>query len=224
MLLSITLLLSACQNPAQNTEQPEPEVIQAEEKSTTQELVRQSFDDYKSAIMNDQGELAIKYLDENTIGYYDRISKLTRVANREEILQLPFMDKIIILSIRMKATPEEIKSFNGERLLVFAIKNGMVGKDSVANNSIGDVVIEDNAVKGEILVKEKKTKIFMSFNQDEVGNWKIDLTSLFEVSSATFEKILAESSEDEETIILSMLEVTFGEKPKSSIWDSLEKE
>lgn len=183
-----------------------------------EETVRLSFDNYKSAILNDKGEDAVNYLDANTIGYYSGILKLVKNANRNELSSLSLMDKLMVLIIRNKATKQEILSLDGKGLLVYAIKNWMVGKDSVMNNSIWEVSIDTDFAKGEMLVNGKKSWLYFQFHK-ETNSWKLDLTSIFPMSNAAIKKVADESGLSEDEFILSLIEYSSNKKPNANIWN-----
>jgi hypothetical protein len=123
-------------------------VISSNGQTGKEALVKQAFDDYKSAILNDKGEDALKYINSRTIKYYTEIIDLVKNADSAQVNSLSLIDKITVFSIRHRATREEILAMGGTDLFVYAIKKGMVGKNSVANNSIGKVTIDGAFAKG----------------------------------------------------------------------------
>ncbi|MFK7749820.1 MAG: hypothetical protein AB8B65_15600 [Kordia sp.] len=185
------------------------------------ELVRKSFENYKSAILNDKGEEAVKYVDSRTLKYYSEMLEKTKSADSLELNNLALMDKLMVLSIRHQTSKKEILSFDGKELLVYAIKEGMVGKNSVANNSIGDIKIDGTFAKGQLIVNGRKVPIYMHFYKED-DTWKIDLTSIFPPVANAFKKVQEQSGFDANEYILSLLEMVTGRKPGSEIWKKIE--
>jgi len=184
-------------------------------------LVRAAFDSYKSSILNDKGEEALKYVDSRTVKYYGDILDLVKNADAEKIEQLSILDKLMVFSIRHRASKEEILSFDGKGLLVYAIKKGMVAKNSVANNSIGEVVIDGDFAKGKFVANGKETPLYFHFYKEE-NQWKVDLTSLFPVANAAVKKMADDSGQGESEYILSLLEMMTGKKPAEEIWNPIQ--
>ena len=183
--------------------------------------VRKSFENYKSAILNDKGEEAVKFVDSRTIKYYSDILVKIKGADSVEVNSLGLMDKIMVFSIRHRATPAEILSLDGKGLLVFAIKKGMVGKNSVANNTIGDIEVDGTFAKGQFIFNGEKAPFYFHFyKEDEI--WKIDLTSVFYIGTAAFRKMQEDSGLDENEFLFSLLERLTGRKPGSEIWKKIE--
>jgi len=189
-------------------------------QKSEEKLVRKSFDNYKSSILNDKGEEAVKYVDSRTIKYYSDILELVKTADSSKVETLSILDKIIVFSIRHRTSKEDVLSFDGKTLLVFAIKSGMVGKNSVANNSIGDVTIDSSFAKGQFIANGNKGPFYFHFYKEE-QLWKIDLTSLFPVSTTAFKKMADDSGQNENEYLFSLLEMITGNKPNSQIWQPI---
>ncbi len=126
----------------------------------------------------------------------------------------------MVLSIRHRTSKEDILSFNGEKLFIYAIEQGMVGKSSIGNNAIGETIITDNFAKGTFLFQGQKTPYFFHFYKED-GQWKIDLTALFDISAGAFEQMIASSGKDENNYLLELLEILTGNKPDNTIWRPL---
>lgn len=183
-------------------------------------LVKKSFDNYKSAILNDNGEEAVKYVDNRTIKYYSDILELVKSADSSKIETLSILDKLMVFSIRHRTSKDDILSFEGKSLLVYAITSGMVGKNSVANASIGEVIIENDFAKGQFIANGQKAPFYFHFYKEE-EQWKIDLTSIFPVSTMAFKKIVDESGENQNDYLFSLLEMITGKKPGIEIWQPI---
>lgn len=215
IVLVSSLFLFGCGNNDLQISKQNSIQIQSQE-----DLVKKAFNNYKSSILNDKGEDAVSYLDTNTIEYYDKILELVKNADHKKITSLSLMDKLMVILIRHTATREDIFSFDGRKLLVYAIKNGMVGKDSVVNSSIGEVSVNEDFAKGEMLVNDKRSSLYFHFYKEN-GVWKVDLTSIFDLSNMAFKKMVEESGQTEDDFIFLIIESSSGKKPNSDIWEPL---
>lgn len=189
-------------------------------QKSEEKLVRKSFDNYKSSILNDKGEEAVKYVDSRTIKYYSDILELVKTSDSSKVVTLSIHDKLMVFSIRHRISKEDVLSFDGKTLLVFAIKSGMVGKNSVANNAIGDITIDSSFAKGQFIANGNKAPFYFHFYKEE-QLWKIDLTSLFPISTIAFKKMADDSGQNENEFLFSLLEMITGNKPNSQIWQPI---
>jgi hypothetical protein len=206
-LILFIALITSCESP-QDKAKPVDETG----------AVRAAFDNYKSAILNDQGEDAVKYVDSRTMKYYSDMLELVKNANEAEVNALSVVDKMMVLTVRHRTSKEDILSFDGKELLVYAIKSGMVGKNSVSDNTIGEITIDNNFAKGQLISKGQKAPFYFHFYKED-DQWKIDITSIFSVATATFENIIQESGQEENEFIFSLLEMVSGKKPGPEVWE-----
>ena len=95
-------------------------------QTSEENLVKNSFDKYKTAILKDKGEEAVQFVDSRTIKYYSDILELVKSADSSKVETLTILDKLMVFSIRHRTSKQNILSFNGKSLLVYAIKSGMV--------------------------------------------------------------------------------------------------
>ncbi|MGN7884932.1 hypothetical protein [Dyadobacter sp. 22481] len=185
---------------------------QAEEQQ-----VKKTFDNYKSAILNDKGEEAVEQVDTKTIAYYGDILEKVKTADSLKVDKLSLMDKLIVLVVRHRIPKEEIMKTNGKQLLVTAIKMGMVGKSSVINNEVGTVKVNGDFASGELLVRGQKTPLAFEFHKEN-GLWKLDLTAIFPAGEAAFRQMVKQSGEPENEYLLSLIQLTTGKEPGAEVW------
>jgi hypothetical protein len=179
--------------------------------------VRTSFNNYKNAILNDKGEEAVLYVNEKTITYYGEMLEKVKTSDSTEVEALNLLDKLMVFVIRHRTSKQDIMSFDGKSLLVYAIKNGMVGKGSVMNNSIGDVKVDGTFAKGAFVSNGQVTPLFFDFNKEN-NKWKVDLTSVLPASTMAFQKMVDDSGKTENEFLFSILEMLTGRKPGAEIW------
>lgn len=189
-------------------------------QKSEEKLVRKTFESYKDCILKDKGDEAANYVDSRTIKYYAGILEKTRTADSLETDALDIMDKLMVLLIRHRVTKEEILSFDGKSLFVHAIKEGMVGKNSVSNNEVGDINIEGEFAKGQLMVHGQKAPFYYHFYKEE-GTWKIDLTSIMSIGTMAFKKMQEDSEMSENEYLMMLIEMSTGKKPATDIWQNI---
>ncbi len=182
--------------------------------------VKQCFNNYKQAILVSDGEEAIKWVDEHTLQYYEEILSFSLSADSSAIQERTLMDKLTILSIRHRVPKEEVLKMSGDDFFKYAINEGMVGKNSVMNIEIGEVSIEGEFATGNIVASGQKSPLNFHFYKEEDA-WKIDLTSIFQVSNAGLSSMIKSNGMTENEFIFSSLEMLTGKKVEDSIWEPL---
>jgi hypothetical protein len=138
-------------------------------------------------------------------------------ADSAETNALSIMDKLIVFRVRGYVPKSEILSFNGNSFFVYAVKSGMVGKSSVSNVSIGEVTVNGSFANGQFAGKKPKKELALNFYKEN-GQWKIDLTSLFPLSTSMFRQMQAGSGKSENVYLCDLLETVTNKKPGNQIW------
>ena len=183
--------------------------------------VRKAFEGYKTAILNDKGEKAVDFVDSRTVSYYGRMAEQTRTADSLTLESMNILDKLMVFSIRQRATREEILSFDGRGLLIYAIESGMVGKNSVAGNTIGEVEVDADFAKGQFIANGKPAPFYFHFYKED-GQWKVDLTSLFPIATTAFTTVAQQSGKGENEFLFGLLELANGKRPGREVWQTVE--
>lgn len=186
-------------------------------QSSEEALVKEAFNHYKSSILNEKGEEAVKYVNSKTIAYYDEILRKVKNADSAEVNALSVLDKLMVFSVRHRTSRADILSFDGKALLVYAIKSGMVGKSSVINLSVGEIKTGGNYANGVVVTNGKATPLSFGFTKEN-GQWKIDLTSILPASAAAFEAMVKDSGQEENEFFFSILNILTGKTPGPEIW------
>ena len=187
------------------------------ESSHEKELVNASFENYKNSILNDKGEESIKYVDKRTLKHYAHILELVKTADSLTLEASTLLDKFFVLAVRHTTEKDLLLKMTGDELFIYAIKNGMVGKESVVDASMGDIEIDNDFAVGEFQSKGKNTGLKLHFYK-EAGAWKADLTSLFAFSNVGFKKMITESGLAENECLLQILENAYEKQPTNNLW------
>ena len=186
-------------------------------QTSSEDSVKTCFMNYRSAILNDKGDDAVQYLDSRTVAYYDYILAQTITADSSKLATFSTMDKLMVLMIRHRIDTTTIFSLDGKELIVLAIQMGMIGKNSVINNSVAEVKIDQNFARGQLAVNGKPQSVYFHFYREE-KQWKIDLTSIFPLGETAFNNVIAESKLSNDDFIFDLLTRLTGIKPDGKIW------
>jgi hypothetical protein len=182
--------------------------------------IRKSFNDYKAAILASDGDKAVTYVDQNTIEYYNGILENTLKSDSLTISNLEMIDRVVILMVRQSTTTNELESMDGNALFVYAVDNGLVGKNSVQNNTIGTVEVNEDSAKATLNMNGKSTETAFNYHLED-GVWKIDLTSIFPEAEIALKSLVKSSGKSENEYIMMVIQFVTNEKPKPNIWQPL---
>lgn len=184
------------------------------------EGINECFNGYKAAILSKNGGEAIKFVDTRTLNYYTQMLEYAISINSTELQEKSFLDKLMILSLRHRATADELHNFTGETLFKWAVESGMIGKESVQNTSIGKIEMNGQTAKAQFINNGQPTPFQYEFVKAE-ESWKIDLTSMFDISEKALLQMAKRQDMSQQEFIYFMLKMVTGKEVDPNIWYKL---
>lgn len=179
--------------------------------------VRQTWENYKKAILGKDGAAALALVNQTTVGYYGQMRTLALRATEAEVKALSVTNKIMVLSYRHRLSPEQLEAMNAEELFVHGVSQGWIGEQGVLRTTLGSVRVSGGVASGEAIVGGKATPLTYRFER-EGGKWKIDLAALMPVADIAMRAVIKELKVEEDQFILDILESLSGVKPSADIW------
>ena len=184
--------------------------------------IRDCFNRYKKAVLNDRGKEAVECVDQKTIKYYEDVLEWTKSAKRQEVEQMSFMDKMMVLMLRHRIPQETVRLKSGKELIICGVENGMIGKDSVANLELEAITVNDDFASAKITINGRAAPINYRF-AFENGQWKMNLTSILPPAGMAMKAIAQQQGMTDNDFIFFLLENVNGMKPTDSIWEPLQR-
>ena len=178
--------------------------------------VHESFELYREAILAGDGEMAVQYLNQASMDYYDDVLKAALYLKESEFEKRTILDKMMILRLRMNFTAKELKNMNGRELIVYSIQKGWIGKSSVVNIELS----EETKIKGdwatiEVLQNGQGSDLNFIF-QKENDIWKLDINEIFKITNMTLAYFVKQSDYTEKEFIEMVLESADNKKVQKS--------
>ena len=187
---------------------------------TDEKEIRDCFTRYKQSILNTQGKVAVEYVDQKTIKFYDEILEQVKSARRPDIEQETFIVKMMILTIRHRVPKETILSMSGKELVIYSVESGMISKDSVAKLELGTVIVNGDVASTTIVSDGIQAPFGFSF-VFEGGRWKMNLISFLSVGEKALKVVAQQQKMSENDFIFFLMENSTGKKPTASVWEPL---
>lgn len=123
-----------------------------------------------------------------------------------------------VLPMRHASNKRKILSFTGSSLFIYAVDNGMVGKEQVQNNSIGTITIGGNVATAQLKVDGTATPFAFTFRKTGRKKWALDLSAVMKDSEAALETTIANLGMTKEDFIMQMLPLSNGQPVDAKIW------
>lgn len=206
LIVFLVLLVSACTLP----------LHPPADESLDQQAVRQNFNAYKYALLNDLGNEAADLVSEKTLRRYDHLRQLALTSDTNELKELPSFTRLVVLAMRHHISASNLRKMQGREIFAFGIKNQWVAKDSVAPFELGNINVYGNYASGEVLHGGNLSSSFLEFRKEN-DVWRINLLPLLERVGKERSAQL-NSYPDENKTILAIIEQMSGRKVDPAIW------
>ena len=184
--------------------------------------VRACFGNYRTAILAEEGQEALRFVDRRTLDYYGRILDIALRGNRETVAGLSTINKLMVLILRHRIPLDSLKEMTAESLFIHAAEHGWVGKNDVIANELGKVVVFGTYALAVHISVGQESPFQYRFEKED-GRWKLDLTSIMPVVDQCFKQVIRESGLPEDEYLFSLIESDSGRKVSDTIWDPIVK-
>jgi hypothetical protein len=183
--------------------------------------IRSTYANYGNALLNLDGDEAVKYVAASTIEYYGQMNDIALTGSESDVKALPVMDKMLVLTLRHMADPQLLSAMTADEMFSYAVNERIINEKSVTDSEIGTIIVMSDEAYATIVINGQESPMDVFTFKMESDQWKIDLLTVIALGNA--ELILALESEgiDEDEFIFSALEGASGEVPSEDLWQPI---
>jgi hypothetical protein len=182
------------------------------------DLVRQTYENYKSSILENRGADASELVSVRTLEYYDNMILHAISSDSITIANLPFYDAFSVLVMRHYLLKEELLKMDSKTFFIYIIENDFFEKEKIIDTKVGDVKINRNFALGKMILKDQELPLFLNFYKEN-DLWKFDLVSQIKTSTSYFTDYFKSSELTVNEFINEALFRLNGKEPSPSIWN-----
>ena len=187
-----------------------------DKKQEQQEIIK-TWKKYRTAFSNNLGNECSKYIDSESVIYYNNMLTLVRTADSAAVEQLRVDQKLTVLLARHTMLPEEIRKLNGVTFFENLIKLGEGGGLSNAPD-FEFVTVSPTQANAYVVDSNGKRGLNVLFNKEN-DIWKINLAYLSgQLSKSDWDNIINESGKTEHEFINEVLMLANDKVPANSAW------
>ena len=195
-----------------------PQIVFAE----AEKEIEKSFNAYKSALSQGDGEEASKYVTKSTIDYYEGVKSDALRMKKDELKKLSVFDKIIILRIRHEIDKDTLAKWSGKDLFVAGVDRGWIDKNSMKEFSLGEYKVEKN--KASVSILKGKILVPYKINFAKEGHWRIDLNSILAGIAPFMDQVIKGTGLTEDQFVVETLNSISKTKLDDKVWEPLVNE
>lgn len=177
---------------------------------TDTSAIEKAFLQYRDALLEDNGSKAAELVDAGTIKYYDEMLAHALNIPRQNLLQLDFTSKFMVLRIRHEFNKSQIEKMTGRELLVIGVERGWTSKSWVSKvKQLVNIKVELDKASASIPLAPN-IPIFHFLN--ESGQWKLNLLPILEMFNVAIKLQVTKSGLTEEEFIMRLLSTLSSKK------------
>ncbi|MCA6073801.1 hypothetical protein [Fulvivirga sedimenti] len=192
-----------------------PAVLFAQE-----EEVKATFDSFKAAMVEGNTDAVLALTSASSMEYYSNMLDMVLYADSAKVAALPLIQKIGVLGTRVRIPKEDLIGMDGESFFRYNIDNNKQNSQQIQMLGIGDVMsVDDNTAQGQVTANGQALPMSINFVQ-EGSDWKIDMSSLENMSEGQLNQIIQQSGMDFNQF-LKMAMAQQGMEVDDSIWQPL---
>lgn len=183
---------------------------QFSEEAKDQEEIIKVFEDYKSAVLADNGPKAAKFVSSEIFQYFDKMKFAALNYDREKLQsELTVADQITVLRLRKELPAKKIKKLSGKALFINAINQQWLDKEYLPKVSLVNISAKNGVALADHMVDGYNTGAKVRFIYENRG-WKFDPYALLAGSEVAFERGLPKDLEQRNQVITAAIESTIG--------------
>lgn len=185
--------------------------------SSDQRSVRQSFEAYKYALLNNLGKEAADLISTKTIQHYEQLRTWTLTASSKELKSIDPFDRLAVLALRHNIPPALLPVMSAKDIFGYGVKEDWVAKSTVAPYEIGTINVYGDYAVTNLLYWDQSTDGFIEFHK-EGGIWRLNILPLLEKTRHQFVARLNSLNVNENKEIISIIESMSGRNVGDKIW------
>jgi hypothetical protein len=168
------------------------------------------FYNYKAAVDRLDVEGAARYLDSNTMKFYDEVLLKIKTAEEDALLEMDFTSWYMVMFVRFMAPEGSIgKMETGKDVLLFMMRNNLRGQ--LHELEVMDVDVYDKNAVVYVMKEGQIQDAAYNFVQYGDADWRLDYTKRFATSNQGLQvalgnkEIMIAYNHDKKTLLNTMI-------------------
>ncbi|MCT4582962.1 MAG: hypothetical protein N4A35_16235 [Flavobacteriales bacterium] len=187
------------------------------DKKKEEHAIKKTYEKYKTAILNKDGDTASSFLSISSLEYLDNIVYKALFLDSIELIEEPNINKLYILFARANSIDKDMR---GNKLFSKMINLGFMESNGYANTSISHITFYSSSAKAQVTQngKEKEGLILEYFKENKT--WKLNLFSKKFLKNVNYllDNLAKENEMDINDFLISAINFSLNKNINSKIW------
>jgi hypothetical protein len=185
-----------------------------------QKKILDTWKKYRTAFSNNMGQECSKYIDFETVNYYNHLLTLVKTADSSTVEQLRMDQKLSVLLARHTIPRSEILKLNGVTLFESLVRRDEGGGLKETPN-IEFLSVTPTTAEAQVIDSSGKPGLKVVFNKEK-DLWKVNLAYISgQIGKSDWSQIVKESGKTEHELLNTILELANNKTPTNAVWHPL---
>ncbi len=182
--------------------------------------IQESYQKYKTAILESNGENAFESIDQTSTDHYEKLLDWALNGSKSTVESLDPVDMFMVLSIRQRINKKDLKKMKGKDLLIYTIENEWTNKGTVSKTELGEIQKRgENIARAPMSVNKANTNTFVEFTRaDKDAEWKMNLISLSKNVNEQLIRMAGDRDKTESELVIEMIKQITKTEITEDIW------
>jgi hypothetical protein len=192
----------------------------SEDEGTAAGRIRESFADYRAAILADAGTAAAEMVSSASIEYFASMRQLALYASSKEVRSQSLVDQMQILTFRHRIDAERLRAMSSKQLFAYTVDRGWTGKAGVLELELGSIRVVGDVAFVNVLKDGKPTRLEYQYVREQ-NTWLWDMEPALHSTNKGLKMLAAQRELSNEELVLALVEATYGGPVQPTIWNPL---
>ncbi|HYG22611.1 MAG TPA: hypothetical protein VEH04_07515 [Verrucomicrobiae bacterium] len=186
------------------------------------DAVVKSFQEYKSAILEQKGQVAVGLVTKGTVDEYQHYVDWALSADRQTLESLSFINRFQVFLLKHRIPADTLKQLNGQSVFAYAVDRDWIGKNDAIRTTLGKVDVANSRATAEVLIGGKRSPNRFQFLKED-GRWKFDLIQVIRDTDHALKAAAKKQGATEDEFMFSLIETVSGKRVEDAIWNPIQK-
>lgn len=180
--------------------------------------VRKAWENYRTAILAQDGDAAYALIDRGTRGYYHELLQAVIYARPRDMPQLMIMVKLAVIQSRRDIPAAQLLEFDAEAYFEHSVERGWFSKETMRTISLVAIEVDGDRARSSVERDGQIVRSGYEFRRED-GAWRINLMPALIAGEWALQQIVGASGKAEDDFIFDLVEAHSGARPDASIWE-----
>jgi hypothetical protein len=183
-------------------------------------LARRSFDAFKRALAERDGEAAVALLSTPSLAEWERERHVALHGSPDEVHALAPGPRLAVLALRHAQPVFLLRDGTPPELAAAAVRSGLADREALELIEISDIAARGDQASGQLTASGLPSGVRAGFVRER-GAWKLDLPASLDAAGRMVAQTARATGSSEDAVIVNLIGAASGERVGDEIWQPL---